>query len=299
MADSAPRREDVVAARIVSLVVDIENAAKALGDGDPGGVHDLRVAIRGVRSCLRTFRPLLDREQLARVTGGLKWMANMLGTARDAEVLARRLERRIDELDTEERMGPVRRELVGGCRATADAGRASVVDALASARYPRLLSALSAVAADPPYRADQPSPDDAALRRCVRKEVRRVDRLADQAERAEGVERDVAFHETRKAAKRARYAAECIVPVAPKQARRLARRFEAIQDVLGERQDAAVTRRFLVNEGARVGVQPAHNGFTYGVLEGQERSAIRAAERQWPRVRHKASRKKVRRFLKT
>lgn len=290
--------EDVIGARLAALVANVEQATTCVVAGDPEGIHDLRVAIRRARSCLRTFRPLFAREQVEEVRRELEWMATLLGAARDPQVLATRVERRLDGLDVEERMGPVRRELVGACRATTGRGRAEVIETFETERYRRLLARLDDLALQPPYRSGPSTSGLPALLRCVRKEDRRAQRLANRAERvATGPERDRAFHEARKCAKRVRYAAECLVPIAPRAARRLAKRYESVQDLLGERHDAVVARQFLVSEGRRVGAQPAHNGFAYGALAEQEREAIRVAEQRWPGVWHKASRDKLRRFL--
>ena len=46
-----------------------------------------------------------------------------------------------------------------------------------------------------------------------------------------------------------------------------------LQDVLGDHQDSRVSATFLRDLGARLGVREGHNGFTYGVLYGQEQSS--------------------------
>ena len=80
---------------------------------------------------------------------------------------------------------------------------------------------------------------------------------------------DARLHEVRKAAKRARYAAEAAEPVLGPRARRMARRAEALQELLGEHQDSVTARSLL----RQLGVQ-AHlageNGYTYGMLCGME-----------------------------
>ena len=80
-----------------------------------------------------------------------------------------------------------------------------------------------------------------------------------------GAARDVALHEARKAAKRARYAADAAEPALGKQARRFAKRMKAVQSVLGDHQDA-VTARTVARE---IGMQ-AHlageNAFSFGLL---------------------------------
>ena len=43
--------------------------------------------------------------------------------------------------------------------------------------------------------------------------------------------------------------------------------------MLGDHQDSPVSAAFLRDLGARLGVREGHNGFTYGVLYGQEQSS--------------------------
>src|SRR5262249_14590139 len=61
-----------------------------LPDGDTA-VHQMRVGCRRLRSDLRTFAPLLDKAWVARLRTELGWIAEVLGGARDAEVLRARL----------------------------------------------------------------------------------------------------------------------------------------------------------------------------------------------------------------
>src|SRR5262249_60873575 len=100
--------------------------------------------------------------------------------------------------------------------------------------------------------------------RLVRKSGRRVTRAARAVDDATSEEdRFRALHEVRKAAKRARYAAEAARPVLGKDARRLARRMEDVQDLLGEVQDAH-TARPLLRQLGMVANLSSENGFTFG-----------------------------------
>src|SRR6185503_11730736 len=102
-------------------------------------------------------------------------------------------------------------------------------------------------------------------------------------------------HEVRKMAKRARYAAESAAPVAGKPARRLGKRMEALQDVLGEHQDS-VTARELVLELSVAAHLNGENGFTYGVMHAAERDLARDARRAYASALRKASTAKARRW---
>src|SRR6185369_3436015 len=58
---------------------------------DDTAVHQMRVGVRRLRSDLRTFATVLDRDWLPGLRSELSWLAHKLGAARDAEVLRARL----------------------------------------------------------------------------------------------------------------------------------------------------------------------------------------------------------------
>ena len=107
---------------------------------------------------------------------------------------------------------------------------------------------------------------------------------------------DVALHETRKAAKRARYAAEAAQPVSGKRARRYVKRMKAVQSVLGDHQDS-VTARVAARE---IGVQ-AHlageNAFSFGMLYERAHCEAQALQGQARRAWRRAARGKARKWL--
>ncbi len=65
----------------------LRNESAAL-DGQPEGVHQMRVAVRTLRSALSSFRRILPREDRNRVSDDLAWVAGPLGAARNLDVLA-------------------------------------------------------------------------------------------------------------------------------------------------------------------------------------------------------------------
>ncbi|MEK8143221.1 CHAD domain-containing protein [Streptomyces sp. M10(2022)] len=70
-------------------------------------------------------------------------------------------------------------------------------------------------------------------------------RIGHALEQPPGQDRDLAMHEARKAAKRARYAGEAARPALGKPAKRFAERMKAVQQVLGDHQDSVVARDAL------------------------------------------------------
>ena len=55
----------------------------------PEALHQARVALRRLRSALRIFTPLVGKSDAARFSGELRWLAQVMGTARDLDVLAK------------------------------------------------------------------------------------------------------------------------------------------------------------------------------------------------------------------
>jgi CHAD domain-containing protein len=89
---------------------------------------------------------------------------------------------------------------------------------------------------------------------------------------------DAELHDARIRAKRVRYAAESLVPVFGKPARRFARRAEALQQVLGEHQDAVMAMAWLRQEAMHA---PVRMAFTAGRLTAIEASALDRSRAGW------------------
>ncbi|MCX4980886.1 CYTH and CHAD domain-containing protein [Streptomyces sp. NBC_00572] len=255
----------------------------------PDAVHQLRVSCRRLRSAFKTYGRVLDREVTDPVGEELKWLAGELGVARDQEVLDERLRARLTDLPRTLVLGPVKARLRRRDAAHGRSARRQALAALDSARYLALLDRLDALLADPPLRKDAALDARQVLARAVRKDH---DRLAGRIHHAlsldPGDERDLALHEARKAAKRARYAAEAAEPTLGKPAKRLSRRVKDVQTLLGEHQDAVVARGAL-RELAIIAHGAGESAFTWGLLYGREEAAADAAERGLPEVWARAS----------
>ena len=238
-------------------------------DDDPEGVHQARVATRRLRSDLRTFRPLLERAWTRGLRDDLAWLGDVLGAARDADVLLARIRERTQALAETER--PAAAEIVGALERRDKEAHAALMDALASPRYASLLDELVVAANAPAVLPAAAGPAAEVLPRLVRRpwdELRSTVRAAGEEPSPEGL------HRMRIGAKRLRYAAEAVSIVAGGPARRLAARAEAVQDVLGEHQDAVVAAAWL-RSWAYDG--NADGAFVAGVLAGHEAVAAERA----------------------
>jgi CHAD domain-containing protein len=119
-----------------------------------------------------------------------------------------------------------------------------VLDALDGERYPRLLDDLGALLANPPLTPSAERKAGKVLARPVRRAARRLQRALAAVPGA--VDRDTAIHQARKAAKRARYAAEAAAPALGSTARLQAAQAKELQQALGDHHDSVVARTVLL-----------------------------------------------------
>ena len=240
-------------------------------------VHQMRVATRRLRATLRSFGQVIPRSDTERLAGELKWLGGLLGAARDGEVLPAHLLASLRLVPVELLIGPVQARVQGHFAPLRAAARAELIEALDSPRYAGLLAALDGLAAGPlpGPRAGDPARDvlPAAVRRAYRQADKRMRRARHTPP---GRDRDVALHEARKSARRARYAAEAASPAIGKKARRFAKQMKKVQSVLGDHQDTVIARQAARDLG--IGAHLAgENAFTYGLLyEREEHRAARA-----------------------
>lgn len=64
----------------------LANQQALLDTGDGEAVHQMRVALRRLRSAMKIFRPLVAGAQMEALRGEIRWLLAQLGPARDAEV---------------------------------------------------------------------------------------------------------------------------------------------------------------------------------------------------------------------
>ncbi|CAN5233420.1 CYTH and CHAD domain-containing protein [soil metagenome] len=259
------------------LTAHLVEQVDALAAWDPGArqdapdaLHKMRVATRRLRSALATYRPLLDRDVTEPLRAELKWLGEVLGEPRDAEVMHARLRDLVAAEPVVMVLGPVRRRIDLELRARHRAGHGALLIELRGDRYFRLLDSLDELRAAPPVTDAARDPVGEVLPRLVRRTRKRVLRLARAAADTESeTEREHLLHEVRKAAKRYRYAGESVAPALGGKAATFANRMEQLQEVLGEHQDSVVTREVLRELGVHAQLA-GENGFSFGRLHGLE-----------------------------
>ncbi|MEU6484689.1 CYTH and CHAD domain-containing protein [Streptomyces sp. NPDC046887] len=250
----------------------------------PDSVHKMRVATRRMRSAFKTYKKVLDPAATTPLADELKWLAGELGTDRDHEVLTERLTAHLDAVPTTLLLGPVRARLTAWAAAGRTSSHQHTLATLDSERYARLLDALHALLADPPFRKPARKDAEPVLAKAVLKDFDRLARRIGTAlDTPAGHDRDLALHEARKAAKRARYAAEAARPALGKPAKKLAKAVKGVQKLLGDHQDGVVAREQLRQLAIKAHAA-GETAFTWGLLYGREEGEAERVERDLPEV---------------
>jgi CHAD domain-containing protein len=236
-----PRAADVVRAALATSIRRLARAEPVARTGDdPEGVHRMRVAKRRLRSDLRTFAGVLDPTWAESLRRELRWLARILGSAREADVLWERIEGRVRALPPTQAATaePLLSALEREARVAHDVLQAT----LGSARYVALRARLEEAAAAPRLGPNADEPPMPVLVRLVHRRWRKLRREV----RAAGPEPGGAtLHVIRIRTKRVRYGAEALAPIGGGPVARSAAAAKELQGVLGEHQDALAAAGWL------------------------------------------------------
>jgi CHAD domain-containing protein len=287
----------VVQGRLAEQVTEIRRLDPLVRCDVPEAVHRMRVAIRRLRSALATYRPLLEREVTDPIRDELAWLGQALGEVRDTEVVHQRLRRLLAEEPVENVRGDVSSQVDRAMTARYGEARARCLEAMETPRYFALLERLDELVAEPPFAAAAGERAQDVLPRTVLHDWKRLRRSVGSLDGAEdAVERSLRLHAVRKAAKRARYAAEPLTDLYGKDARRFVKAATRVQTALGEHHDSTVIRQ-LLREQADAWSAGEDTAFTYGVLHVREETRAAAAEAEFAQAWRAASGKRLRRWL--
>jgi len=264
-----PRRAPAiehVRAYLKAQLAEIERADPLIRSGDdPRAVHDFRVAVRRIRSVLKSTSALFDEDWLQALREELRWIAGELAPARDLDVLLARLAKEA---------GPAEAPVVKLLETERRRAWKRARTALSGDRYLKLLDRIAAAVEAPPVRQADLSLEAVAGREF--KKLRRAARKLGPKASAEEV------HRARIRAKRARYAAELATPVAGKRARRFVKAAKQFQDVVGAHQDAVVAADRI--HGVIERTKNVESAFAAGRLVERTTVRRRKARRELPRA---------------
>lgn len=226
----------------VTRLLDAEPDVRA---DEPDSVHQMRVATRRLRSVLRSYRRLFAAGPAAEIRAELKWFAELLGVARDAEVRGERFTALLAGLD--DVPDEVTATLVGAEHAAYTAAHTRILTELDTRRYRALRKTLSAWSSEPPLRrkrANSPAAD--AFRDILDRDRDRLRALVLSEPTATPADRVELLHDIRKAAKRLRYSADAAADILGTDATDLGKRAKNLQTVLGDHRDAVESGQAVV-----------------------------------------------------
>ncbi|HEY3328374.1 MAG TPA: CHAD domain-containing protein [Novimethylophilus sp.] len=217
------------------------NQDMVLHGHDVEGVHQMRVALRRLRSAFAVFRGLLGRESSAALLDELGWITEVLGTARDLDVfITQTLPPVLAQFEHHAGLLRLRSKALSARRKA----YAGVRDALDSQRYHGLLLTLAAWLENERWR-DGTDTDSGVIDIAHAILSKRHKQLRQHGKRLIHMHPEER-HQTRIAAKKLRYAAEFFASLYPPgKSHAFIHKLAQVQDRLGILNDIAVTEKLL------------------------------------------------------
>lgn len=252
---------------------------------DPEELHQMRVALRRMRSLLRAARPLLDADWAEELRAELGWLGRALGPVRDADVLLARLRGRAETFDDTGREAT--ETLLDALVADRQAARTVLLATLDSERYHALADRLAAAVTQPlPAAPGAQAPELLDLVGEVYRKLRKDVRNAGDDPP------DDVLHKLRIRGKRLRYTGELARIGGGERVGRFVKAVTKLQDVLGEHQDACVARQRVAQLLDGFGdVVDLDVVFVAGRIAEREEISRVAARRAWPAVWRRVSKR--------
>ncbi len=266
----------------------LKNQAVAEAGSDPEGVHQMRVALRRLRTICALFRRDIPSPAFQTVNSEARWLMQQLGPAREWDVFAETTITRLVAAAPDVDFGGLR-EAVERQRKSSYAALQTV---LADPRCSRFLLSLGQLVESRGWRNEIDSEALAALSLPMPTLANKIlARLHRKALRRGAHFRQLnvdAQHDLRIDLKKLRYAAEFFLPLYATQARarRYARRLARLQTSLGRVRDIASTRVLL--DTIRQEDQPALHlaiGAVAGWQAHDQIAAARTLRKRWRRFK--------------
>jgi CHAD domain-containing protein len=269
-------------ARLIALsYLDQAAAARARlkDETDKEALHDFRVALRRLRSCLRAYRDVLKDSVPKKLAKRLKRLAGATGPGRDAEVQLEWLRGRGSKLGSQQRQGLAwmlarlngrMRDAYGDLQAEIERDFPDVDGDLR-----RHLSVYkTTVFLDP----EAPSPTlGAVTAEILRDQVAELEANLAKVRHADDVDE---AHRSRISAKRIRYLLEPFAEELPENGAAVVKRFKALQDLLGDLHDAHVLEKELSDAVEEAAAERARRLLELSLTESPDSARLRTERRR-------------------
>lgn len=244
---------------------------------DTEALHDFRVALRRLRSCLRSYRPYLEESLPKKLRRRLRDLAASTGPGRDTEVQIEWLRGRSRHLGSYHRAGLA--WMIGRLEERMRAANEEMSDRLPK-EFPRieegLRERLSTYHTEVHLDAGgHPSPDLAEVTASILRS--QAAELESHLARVDGPEDEHEAHEARISAKRLRYLLE---PFDQPETAALVKRMKKLQDLLGELHDAHVLETELTEALQIAASERVHRLLEVSLSDAPDDTLIRAERRR-------------------
>jgi CHAD domain-containing protein len=235
---------------------------------DPEELHDMRVPTRRMRAAMKVFEGAMP-ERAGWLRDELRWVAHALGDVRDLDVQIERFQAWKGEAD--EKVSGFLDKILSITHKRREEARKNMLETLDSVRYEHLLSSFAEMLRLGPAAelelAQANGKDEAVTAAAPALVSDRYRKWRKAAKRLDENSSPEAFHDVRKKGKRLRYTLEFVSEVYGKPVQKLVKPLKALQDDLGDHQDAVVTAEYLMELGTTTGQARVPRGvaFTMGV----------------------------------
>jgi inorganic triphosphatase YgiF len=256
---------------------------------DPEGPHQLRVALRRLRSAFSLFSTVLQSPELTRLSREARWLGQEVGCLRDLDVVADDIVRREAETHPEE---PALVVLADALGQEASERRRHLRECLAGARVQAFLIGLARfvetrgwlLAQDFGQTERLAAPVSELAESALSKRWKKVGKCARGLESLDADQR----HELRKELKKLRYAVEFLSPLFPaKRVEPFAKRLRKLQTVFGELNDAATVKAMFTDNAVRCAGEPQAQraiGWVVGASQARADAGWAGAKGLWRKL---------------
>lgn len=253
----------------------LSEEARVRGEGDVDAIHDMRVATRRLRSALRIFGPFYRRSEVKPLRRGLRRVAAALGAVRDLDVMRLKCEAYVEAHQDGENL----RSIIDDLFRQRQAAYRALLDTLEGKAYAELLTEFSVFlsASDPVHEDEQAARVRDTAPRLIYTQYGTLRAYEDGLAAAT----PDTLHSLRIEAKRFRYLLEAFTEVLGPEVKQAINAAKALQDHLGELQDARVAvdalNAYLAQSDHRAEVKRAIR--KYRSARNAEKRALRAQVR--------------------
>ena len=270
----------------------VHYAPLATGGHGPEPVHQMRVALRRLRSAISLFRRATACAALDEANIGLKQLGKVLGPPRDWDVFTQGIGTKIgaafaDDAAVQDLLRAAERKRV--------AGYASLAQFLLSPAWRKLGITLAALAIERPWESTALPDDEFGAQQMMWQTTELPNFAARMLQRryrallAPGADLSplpiAELHNVRLAGKRLRYAAEFFAPLFPgRTTRRFLRRMAVLQERLGQLNDTAVAAELMAQLAARSAARNGAIGVVRGFVAASGNTGRTGIERSWKRL---------------